>query len=306
MPRCIPLAAVLLGLAATTAMAAVSAEPVTFPAYDAYKGMARYAPTPEAYAEAMDDTRFVMERITYDSDGLQVYAYLYRPAHPVGHMPVVIFNRGSYVRDDFSPEVLMPAHRLAEQGYLVIAPMLRGSGGAAGHDEMGGGDLDDIMNIVPVLKGLGYADTDRLFLYGESRGAIMTMMALRKGFPARAAAVYGLTADFSHLVGDGAPARAIAPQIWPDFATNEAAIEADRSPLDWPQDIDAPVLLMNGADDDSVAPTEAMDMAAALSRLHKPYELKIFYGEKHVLTGRAAERDQDAVTWFQRFDTGGQ
>lgn len=28
----------------------------------------------------------------------------------------------------------------------------------------------------------------------------------------------------------------------------------------------------------------------------------IFYGEKHVLTGRAAERDADAATWFRRFD----
>ncbi len=300
----IPFAIALLCLFTATALqAAPKTDPVTFPAYDDYKGMARYAPTPEAYAEAMNDKRFVMERITYESDGLQVYAYLYRPAEPKGKMPVIVFNRGSYVRDDFSPEVLMPAHRLAQQGYLVIAPMQRGSGGAAGHDEMGGADLDDIFDILPVLKDLPYADTARLFLYGESRGAIMTMMALRKGFPARAAAVYGLTADFSHLVGKDAPARSMASQIWPDFDKNEAQIEDDRSPVRWPQDINVPVLLMNGADDTSVSPTEAMDMAAALSKLQKPFELKVFYGEKHVLTGRAAERDADVVTWFHRFDT---
>jgi len=27
----------------------------------------------------------------------------------------------------------------------------------------------------------------------------------------------------------------------------------------------------------------------------------VFYGEEHVLGGRAAERDADAVAWFRRF-----
>lgn len=31
-------------------------------------------------------------------------------------------------------------------------------------------------------------------------------------------------------------------------------------------------------------------------------ELKIFYGEKHGLSGRAQERDDDAVRWFRRID----
>jgi len=119
--------------------AILAIKPVTFPAYDSYRGIARYAPTREDYARAVADPGFVMERVTYRSDDLDVHAYLYRPAIPPKEkLPVVIFNRGSHVRDDFSPEVLMPGNRLARQGYVVLAPMLRGSGGAQGHDEMGG------------------------------------------------------------------------------------------------------------------------------------------------------------------------
>ncbi|MCX7514656.1 alpha/beta hydrolase family protein [Frateuria hangzhouensis] len=278
--------------------------PVTLPRYADYKHIEHYAPTVESYREARDDPRFVMERVTYSSDGLRVYAYLYRPRSvPEGQkLPVIVFNRGSYVRDDFSPEFLMPAHRLAGQGYLVIAPMLRGSGGAPGHDEMGGADVDDIFNIVPVLKELGYADTDRLFLYGESRGAIMSMIAARRHFPARAIAVYGLTADFSILIGPGTPGRSLAPNIWPQFGREEARIVETRSPVRWADRIDAPVLIMHGADDQTVPPTQALDMARALMRAGNPYELKIFHGANHVLTGRAAERDGDAVAWFRRFD----
>ena len=280
------------------------AETVRFPAYESYKGIERYAPTRADYLAAINDHRFIMEKIAYRSDGLEVFAYLYRPAHPPKgrKLPVVIFNRGSYVRDDFSPEVLMPAHRLAQAGYLVIAPMLRGSGGAQGRDEMGGADVDDLLNIVNPLRALGYADLDHLYLYGESRGAIMSMIALREHFPARAVAVYGLTSDFATQVGVGAPARGMAGKVWPDFATRETEIIESRSAVRWADRVNSPVLIIHGGRDTSVAPQNALDMAAALARAGKPYELRIFYDEGHVLSGRAAERDAAVVAWFRRFD----
>ena len=153
--------------------------PVAFPPYTASRRIALFAPTPAEYAQAVGDRAFVMERVTYRSDDLDVYAYLYRPVAPPKDkkLPVVVFNRGSYVRDDFSYEVLMLANRLAHQGYFVIAPMLRGSGGAQGHDEMGGADLHDLINVVAVIKEIPYADPTRLFLYGESRGGIMSLLA---------------------------------------------------------------------------------------------------------------------------------
>jgi len=62
------------------------------------------------------------------------------------------------------------------------------------------------------------------------------------------------------------------------------------------------VLLMNGGADSDVSPMHAIQLASALEKLGKQYELKIFYGEKHVLTGRAEERDEETVRWFRRFD----
>ena len=62
------------------------------------------------------------------------------------------------------------------------------------------------------------------------------------------------------------------------------------------------MLLMNGGADSGVSPLHAIHLASALQKLRKPYELKIFHGEDHVLPGRASERDEDAVRWFRRFD----
>jgi dipeptidyl aminopeptidase/acylaminoacyl peptidase len=215
----------------------------------------------------------------------------------------VVFNRGSYTREDFSPEVLMPGRRLAIEGFLVIAPMLRGSGGAEGHDEMGGDDLDDVFNIEAVLRELGYADTDRMFLYGESRGGIMSLMAAKKGFPARAVATWGAITDMGDYMREaGDPLRELALQIWPDFPARETEILEARSALSWPERIRLPVLIMNGAADESVPPRHAMRLALALEAIGAPYELKIFLGEGHLATARAAEREADVVRWFRRFD----
>ena len=278
--------------------------PVTLPAYDAYPRMAIVAPTRADYERAVADRDFVMERLTYRSDDLDVYAYLYRPAAPPSdrRLPVVVFNRGSYVRDDFSPEVLMPGNRLARKGYLVVAPMLRGSGGARGHDELGGADLRDLMNIVPVIEAIPYADPTRIFLYGESRGGIMSLLAAKHGFPARAMAVWGAITDLGAFLDQGSQERKLAPTIWPGFPANEAEIIESRSAMRWPEQISVPVLLMNGGADSQVSPLHAIQLATALDKLGKPYELKIFYGEDHVLSGRAEERDEEAARWFRRFD----
>lgn len=295
-------------LASASPVATISAirevRPVVFPAYDAYPSIRFYAPTPAEYARAVSDRDFVMERVTYRSDDLDVYAYLYRPANPPKDrkLPVVVFNRGSYVRDEFAPEVLMPGNRLAREGFLVVAPMLRGSGGAQGHDEMGGADLHDLFNVVGVIKEIPYADATRLFLYGQSRGGIMSLLAAKNGFPARAAAVYGAITDLSAFFALNSAARRLAETIWPGFPANEAEIVESRSAIRWPEKIDLPLLLMNGGADGQVSPLHAIDLASALQKLGKRYELKVYYGDNHMLTGRAQERDEDAVRWFRRFD----
>jgi dipeptidyl aminopeptidase/acylaminoacyl peptidase len=205
------------------------------------------------------------------------------------------------VRRNAARELLVPFHRLAEAGFVVVAPMYRGSEGAPGRDEMGGADLADLMNIQPVIASLSYTDSTNMFLYGSSRGGMMVLQALRDGFRARAAAIVGAFTDLDQLAKEDPKTFALAPQLFPNYETNRAAIIERRSAVRWADRISAPLLIMHGGADASLNPSHALQLAAALQRSGKPYELVIVAGARHELEPFESERDERAVRWFRRY-----
>jgi len=279
--------------------------PVSVPDYESERGI-RWAASREDYEAARADNRFTLEQFTYRSDDLTVGAYLYRArvgkAAPRGEpAPIIVFNRGSFVRPKgFAGEMLVLAHRYAQAGFIVVAPHYRGSNGWAGTDELGGADLHDLMNIVPALGRIPGADTSRIFLSGESRGGAMVYMALRDGFPARAAAVWGAFTDLEPLTAPGSRLEKMANHVWPELAAHREEIVRTRSALYWAERINVPVLIMHGGADEDMPVAQSQRMDARLAELGKPHKLLVFEGQQHAIGGRGAERDAAAVEWFRR------
>lgn len=281
--------------------AAPDFSPVILPDYEGERGI-QWAAAREDYAAARSDSRYAMEQFTYRSDDLTVGAYLYRPrTKPAARLPVIVFSRGSYTRNGFAGEMLVMAHRYAQAGYIVVAPHYRGSNGWPGRDELGGADLHDLMNIVPAIARIAGADTSQLFLAGESRGGAMVYMAIRDGFPARAAAVWGAFTDLDALIARGGPQAKYAPMIWPDIEQRRASIVESRSALHWAERLDVPLLIMHGGADEDIPVDQSQRLDAELTRLGKTHELRIFEDQQHVIGGRGAERDAATVAWFRRF-----
>jgi dipeptidyl-peptidase-4 len=92
----------------------------------------------------------------------------------------------------------------------------------------------------------------------------------------------------------------MAPQLFPNYETGRAAIIERRSAVLWADRITAPLLIMHGGADASVNPAHALQLALALQRSGKPFELAIVAGARHVLEPFEAERDERAVRWFRR------
>ena len=257
----------------------------------------------EEYERAIRDTNFEFQRLKYMSDGLKVTAYLYKPTRVSdSKLPAIIFNRGSFMLGDVAPELVSSFHRLASEGFVVLAPMYRQSDGGEGRDEMGGGDVNDLMNSVALAKSLGFIDVNNLFLYGESRGGVMTYLAIKRNFPSNAAAVFGAFTDMEALIKDTPDVHSpqLLNQIWPDFDSRKDEIFRSRSAIFWPESLGTPLLIMHGGADRGVNPSQSLTLAQKLQSLGKTYELIIYAGDGHRLARNQEDRDRRAVAWFKK------
>jgi dipeptidyl aminopeptidase/acylaminoacyl peptidase len=257
----------------------------------------------EAYEQAVGDRGFELEKLKYMSDGLKVIAYLYKPRQIGGRRwPAVIFNRGGAIREDIAPEVVVVFHRLASAGFVVLAPMYRQSDGGEGRDEIGGADVNDLMNVIPLVKSLGLIDADNLFLYGESRGGMMTYQAIKKEFPAKGAAVFGAFTDLEDLFAfrPDVYQPAMIRRFWPDFDGRKDEIIKTRSSIHWPEKLTVPLLIMHGSNDRNVSATQSLALAQQLQKLGKPYELIVYAQDNHYLSRNQEDRDKRTVAWFKQ------
>ena len=256
------------------------------------------------YEAAVNDTRFEFHKLTYLSDGLRVIAYIYRPKQINGRKsPAIIYNRGSTVRGDIAPELISFFHRLASEGFVILAPMLRQSDGGEGRDEVGGADVNDLMNMAPLARSLAFVDMDNLFMCGESRGGMMTYQAIRKGFRINAAAVVGAFTDLQGVI-DSHPKQyplTALKQLWPDYEERKDEISTTRSAILWADQLNVPLLIMHGGSDKSVNTEQSLTLAQQLQKLGRVYELIVYAEDNHFLSKNQEDRDRRAIDWFKRY-----
>jgi dipeptidyl aminopeptidase/acylaminoacyl peptidase len=100
------------GIAVQSTFGPTDVRPVAVPAFDAERGL-QWSSSREEYDAARADERYVFEQFTYESDGLTVGAYLYRPRRRAARpLPVIVYNRGSFTRPSgFAGEMLVMANR---------------------------------------------------------------------------------------------------------------------------------------------------------------------------------------------------
>ena len=287
--------------------------PYSFPDYAQAYGYTRLDGSQDAiekywteaeYESAVEDPLFEFQKLLYASDGLSVVAYVYKPRKITKALPTIVFNRGSGVHKDIAPVLVPYFHRLAQQGFVVIAPMYRQSDGGEGIDANGGDDLADLLNILPLIESLPYTDANNIFMTGESRGAMMVYQAIREGFPMRAAAVWGGFTDMQPLIDAQPMLFEYAKNNWPGFTEDNLQAEIERrSAIYWAEQINVPVLLMHGESDGSIPVGHTYNLASRLQDNHRMYSLIVFADDNHILSRSQEERDRATVKWFRNFDS---
>lgn len=245
-----------------------------------------------------------IKSITYLSDGLKVKGYLVVPKtdHP---LPCLIYNRGG--NREFGqltdPDVATDLVKIASWGYVVVASQYRGNAGGEGREEFGGADVDDVLNLIPLLESLPQADPTRIGMEGWSRGGLMTYIALTRTTRIAAAILGSAEADAFDSIRRRTEMEKIYAELVPNYAkTKEAALIA-RSPVRWPGKIDkrTPLLLLHGTADWRVDPSQALAMATGFYATKQPFRFVLFEGGDHGLTDFRGEVDRLTKDWLDRY-----
>jgi len=285
----------------------IAQTPCRFTTFEEQSAFARRFYAKDEFEAAKNSASIECLRIQYLSDGLKVVGILVKPRDPQGiRHSVIIYNRGGLadIGKLDTPNIL-DFFELAAKGFVVLASQYRGNDGGEGREEFGGADVNDVTNLVAVAAGLPYVDSKNVFLYGLSRGGMMTMLALERGASVNAAVVVGALLDledgleFTRRRAPGIADR--VTKLIPDYASRGAAALRDRSAMNRPEKVNVPLLIIHGGDDEEVPVSQALAFATKLSALHKPYELVVYANEIHEVLNNRRDRDARIVAWFRRF-----
>jgi dipeptidyl aminopeptidase/acylaminoacyl peptidase len=243
--------------------------------------------------------------ITYLSDGLEVKGYLAMPTAGE-NLPCVIFNRGGN-RDFGALSDKGAANSLGEfasWGYVAVASQYRGNAGGEGQEEFGGADVIDVLNLIPLLESLPWADASRIGMFGWSRGGMMTYIALARTDRIAAAIVgAGIVDLFDAIERRPEMEEGVYVALIPNYLNNKENALKARSAIYWPEELSktTPILLLHGSADWRVHPTQAIHMALALYESEHPFRFVFFEGGDHSLSEYQEEVDRLVKDWLDYY-----
>jgi dipeptidyl aminopeptidase/acylaminoacyl peptidase len=242
--------------------------------------------------------------LEYLSDGLKIKAFLAVPKARGKH-PCVIVNRGgNKAFGTISDESFIANnHALCAKGYVIIASQYREAGGSEGKDEFGGKDVNDVLNLLPVLNNIPGADTSRIGMFGWSRGGMMTYIALTKTNRIKTAVVGSGLADLFELIKSRPVFDSMYQGYIPGYLQHKQQSLESRSAVYFADRIckTTPLLILHGSADWRVPAGQVFALAEKLYEAKQPFRFHFYEGGQHSLSEFSDKWYPEIVSWFDDY-----
>ncbi len=247
----------------------------------------------------------VPERISYRSyDDLEIPAFLYRPSKPNG--AAILYPHGGPT-SQYAYDWDIVAQYFVAKGYTYLAPNYRGSTGYgvpfehANYQGWGIGDTQDCLYGARYLGSLAGIDPERIAIYGGSYGGYLTACCLSRDpdyLFACGVSKYGDT----NLISSWAQCNRYL-RLYSEMPLGHPArhrqVYLAGSPIYQVENVQKPVLILHGLEDDVVPPEASEEWVEALRRAGKTFEYKTYPGEPHGFLKR--ENQLDVYGRVERF-----
>lgn len=254
--------------------------------------------------------------ITYTArDGQQVEGILIEPVGgaPAGGAPLIMNIHGgpeAHESNGWLTAYSKPGQVAAGQGYAVFLPNYRGSTGygvafAKQHqNDYAGKEFNDIVDAKRHLVAAGIADPDRTGITGGSYGGYASAWGATAHSEEYAASVMfvGISNQISKFGTTDIPVEMfnVHSLKWPWDAWQNML---EVSPIYHVDKAETPILIMHGAEDTRVAPSQSYELYRNIKvRTDTPVRLVLYPGEGHG-NRRAAARYDYNLRMMEWFDT---
>ncbi|MEO6693832.1 MAG: S9 family peptidase [Ignavibacteria bacterium] len=222
-------------------------------------------------------------------DGLKIHCLFYIPKglKKDGSNPSVVWPHGGPEHQEmhnFSRYVQV----MVNAGYIVICPNFRGSTGYGKtfqkkiYRDWGGDEFKDVLGSVDYLKNSGYADPEKIAIVGGSFGGFMCLTCITRAPEVWKCAIdiFGPSNLFTFLSS--------VPEHWKK-GTDELVgnperdkeMLTDRSPINHVDNINCPLLVVQGKHDPRVVEAESEQIVNILKEKNKPVEYILLEDEGH-------------------------
>ena len=254
-----------------------------------------------------DSLSFSRRHFSYPSEGLPMYGFINIPEGE-GPFPVVILLHGHVKREGYSTLAYTSryADALAENGYMVIHPNLRGYLPTPdAENQLGVGDTVDILNLIAVIRHtagneglLQKADPENIGLWGHSMGGGIVMRVLVIDPQIKAGLLYAAVhadekENLAHFREDG---RGYEKCQAPDESLSRI------SPISYLDRISAPVSIHHGDQDERVPHQWSGYLYDRLSDLGKMATYEIYEGQPHTFRGESDARFiLNSINFFDQY-----
>lgn len=220
-------------------------------------------------------------------DGLKIPAWLYRPRGVEGPLPVVVHVHGGPESQD-RPNFNAVYQYLAHRGYAVLAPNVRGSSGYGNHyahlddREKRYDALADVERAYHWLVAEGIGDPRRIGIMGGSYGGFTVLYCLTRQPDLWAAGVDIVgVANFETFFKHTGPYRRHLRASEYGDPERDRDLLRDLSPIHRVDQIRAPLLVIQGANDPRVPQEESDQMVESLRARSHPVEYLLYPDEGH-------------------------
>jgi len=253
----------------------------------------------------------VAETISFDgSGGEAAHAFYYPPRNrhftgPAGALPPLLVATHGGPTGATNPALALARQFWTSRGFAVVDVNYGGSTGygRAYRERLAGRwgivDVDDVVAAARFLVARGDVDGRRLAIRGGSAGGYTTLAALTFRDLFHAGASHFGVSDLEALARETHKfeSRYLDSLIGPWPAA--ADVYRERSPIHFPERMTSALILLQGAEDKAVPPSQAETMYRAVRAKGLPVAYLLFEGEQHGFRRAATiRRAFEAELWF--------